>query len=231
MSQIVPASERRGQRIRDLLIRGSDGDVKSTFIQLATRRVIEELLEAEIADVLGRDYYRHREDTQPQSPRRGYRNGYRTAQLDSAEGVIEYSVPQVCNTPQSHRSQVRAALDGRSEELERLATEMYARGLSVRDIEVALRDGEVRTVLSRTAVSQVPQRLWQEYEAFATRDLSDLQIVYLFLAPGIGVAERLWPWQKRKAVLCATSGGGELICRAESTCCTWPRGRRRTPPA
>ena len=200
MSKRVPASERTGQRIRDLLACGSDGDVKSTFIQLATRRVIEELLEAEIADVLGRDYYRHHDDGEQPSPRRGYRNGHRTARLDSAEGAIEYSVPQVCDTDQPHRSQVRAALDGRSEELERLATEMYARGLSVRDIEDALRDEDGRALLSRTAVSQVTERLWQEYEAFATRDLSDLQIVYLFLD---GVAERLRPGQKREAVLCA----------------------------
>ena len=199
MSQRVPPSVQTGQKIRELIAGGGE-DVTSRFVRLAVEQVIEHLLEAEVTDVLGRDYYRHHDDAEQPSPRQGYRNGHRTAKLASAEGAIEYSVPQVCDTDQPHRSQVRAALDGRSEELERLATEMYARGLSVRDIEDALRDGEGWTVLSRTAVSQVTERLWQEYEAFATRDLSDLSIVYLYLD---GVAERLRPGQRREAVLCA----------------------------
>src|SRR5215831_12957177 len=50
---------------------------------------------------------------------------------------------------------------------------MFARGLSTRDIEAAFRDASGASVLSRTAVSQVTERLWREYEAFAGR-LSDL---------------------------------------------------------
>jgi len=37
-------------------------------------------------------------------------------------------------------SRVRARLTGRTAELERLAIEMFARGLSTRDIEAAFRD-------------------------------------------------------------------------------------------
>jgi len=55
-------------------------------------------------------------------------------------------------------------------------------------------------LLSRTAVSQVTERLWQEYEAFATRDLSEFQLAYLFVD---GVAERLHAGMPREAVLCA----------------------------
>ena len=71
---------------------------------------------------------------------------------------------------------------------ERLAVEMFARGLSTRDIEAAFRDASGASVLSRTAVSQVTERLWQEYEAFAGRDLSEFSVAYLFVD---GVAERL----------------------------------------
>ena len=71
----------------------------------------------------------------------------------------------------SSRACVRAGVAGRTAELERLAVEMFARGLSTRDIEAAFRDGSGASVLSRTAVSQVTERLWQEYEAFAARHL------------------------------------------------------------
>src|SRR5438046_9444301 len=78
---------------------------------------------------------------------------------------------------------------------------MYARGLSVRDIEAAFRDARGASVLSRTAVSQVTERLWQEYEAFAGRDLSEFAIAYFFVD---GVAERLHAGLPREAVLCAS---------------------------
>lgn len=60
-------------------------------------------------------------------------------------------------------------------------TEMYARGLSTRDIEDALRDATGDAMLSRTAVSQVTDRLWEDYEAFCERDLSGFEVEYLFL--------------------------------------------------
>lgn len=99
-----------------------------------------------------------------------------------------------------YRSAGRERLAGRSEELERLAVEMYARGLSTRDIEATFTDAEGGTLLSPTAVSEVTEKLWAEDEAFATRDLSEYELLYLFVD---GVAERLHPGQRREAVLCA----------------------------
>jgi len=70
----------------------------------------------------------------------------------------------------------------RTEVLERLVVEMYARGLSTRDVEDALSDlarGE-GSLLGRSTVSRVTETLWEEYEAFSERDLSKLDVVYLF---------------------------------------------------
>jgi hypothetical protein len=47
---------------------------------------------------------------------------------------------------------------------------MLARGLSVRDIEDAFKDEDGRLLLSKTAVSQLGERLWEGYPAFAQRD-------------------------------------------------------------
>ena len=55
-------------------------------------------------------------------------------------------------------------------------------------------------MLSRSAASRVAERLWDDYQAFAKRDLSDFNIVYLFID---GVAERLHLGQPREAVLAA----------------------------
>ena len=66
--------------------------------------------------------------------------------MKSAEGAIEYGVPQVADRAEPFRSQVRAILKGRTAELERLAVEMYARGLSTRDIEAAFADQSGRAL-------------------------------------------------------------------------------------
>jgi len=79
-----------------------------------------------------------------------------------------------------------------------LAVELYARGLSTRDIEDAFTDETGRRLLPRAAVSEITQRLWTEYEGFCKRDLSEYAIVYLFVD---GIAERLRPGQRREAVL------------------------------
>jgi transposase-like protein len=91
-------------------------------------------------------------------------------------------------------------LSGRSQELERLAVEMYARGCSTRDIEAIFQDEQGHSLLSRSAVSELTEVLWTEYEEFATRDLSEIKPLYLFID---GIAERLRAGGKREAVLCA----------------------------
>ena len=77
---------------------------------------------------------------------------------------------------------------------------MYARGLSTRDIEGLFADEAGKPLLSGTAVSEITERLWAQYEAFASRDLSEFEVVYLFVD---GVAERLHLGQPREAVLAA----------------------------
>src|SRR6266700_4330635 len=57
-----------------------------------------------------------------------------------------------------------------------------------------------RLLLSKTAVSQLGERLWEDYRAFTQRDLSEYEITYLFV---VGIAERLRPGAKREPVLAA----------------------------
>jgi hypothetical protein len=47
-------------------------------------------------------------------------------------------------------------------------------------------DERGQSLLNRTAVSEITQRLWAEYEAFASRDLSEFEVIYPF---GGGLAE------------------------------------------
>ena len=192
----IPGSERTRERLKGLMDgMGEAADGRSELVRLAARLIIEEALEGEATDALGRGYY-----ARGAAPGSGHRNGYRTGRLKSAEGPIEYSAPQIAERAEPFRSRLRETLRGRTEELEDLAVEMYARGLSTRDIEALFTDATGKSLLSRTAVSTITERLWTEYEAFASRDLAEFDVLYLFVD---GIAERLHLGQPREAVLAA----------------------------
>lgn len=196
MNNRVPASIRTRESLTALIEgRLSSPDGRSELVKLATRLILEEALEAEARDALGRDYYERGAEEG-----RGYRNGNRTGRLKTAEGAIEFSAPQVAGRDAPFRSDIRQHAKGRTEALEELAVEMLARGLSVRDIEDAFRDDDGQLLLSRTAVSELGEQLWRDYQDFASRDLSEHEIVYLFVD---GIAERIRPGQRREPVMAA----------------------------
>jgi putative transposase len=179
MHRIRPSQKIRN-RIEELLDQGLDGeaDVTSLIVRLGIERVAQEMVEQEVTDYLERDHYQRR---RPDQQHRGYRNGYEPGRLRTAEGEVLVQVPQVRDAPETYRSRLMAFLRGNSDVLQRLAVEMYARGLSTRDIEDALEEATGDRLLSRTAVSQITEVLWEEYEAFAQRDLSEFEVEYLFL--------------------------------------------------
>ena len=178
--QMIPPSQKIRKKTEDLLDQGldGDGDVTSLIVRLGIERVVQEMVEQEVTDYLERGYYERRE---PEQEHRGYRNGYEPGRMRTAEGEIVVQVPQVREAPQTYRSQLMIFLRGNSDVLERLAVEMYARGLSTRDIEDALEEATGDRLLSRTAVSQITEVLWDEYEEFTERDLSGFEVEYLFL--------------------------------------------------
>ena len=119
----IPGSERTREKLRALMDGRSEvADERSELVRLAARLIIEEALEGEARDALGRDY-----DARGAVPGAGYRNGYRRGRVPSAEGAIEYSAPQIADREEPFRSRIREVVRGRTEQLESLAVEMSAR--------------------------------------------------------------------------------------------------------
>src|SRR6266511_2727025 len=122
MSKRVPASMRTRQSLSDVIEgRLSSPAGREELVKLATRLIIEEMLEAEARDAVGRDYYEHGAE-----PGSGYRNGYRPGRLKTAEGAMDYSAPQVAGKPEPYRSAIREHLKGQTQALEDLAIELLA---------------------------------------------------------------------------------------------------------
>ena len=178
MGRVAPSVIARRQ-LQELLSGGADrgSNIVSALVEAVTRLVVQELLEGEQADFLGgRGRYQRRSEGQV-----GSRNGYEPARVRTAEGPFEVAVRQVRGGGEPFRSSLMGFLDGHSEVLERLVSEMYARGLSTRDVEDAFRDATGQMLISQSAVSEITDRLWADYQAFIAWDLSDISVEYLFV--------------------------------------------------
>lgn len=182
-------------------------NIVSALAELGLRYVTQQALEQEQEERLGRSHYERRgEQAAP-----GYRNGYEDARLKTAEGEVTVRLPQVRDTDGPYRSRLIEFLEGNSEVLERLVTEMYARGLSTRDVEDAFKDATGELVISRSAVSEITDRLWEDYQAFCARDLSGIEVEYLFLD---AVYESLRRYGAKEGVLaawCISTDGRKLL--------------------
>ncbi len=143
------------------------------------RSLVQQALEEEQGDFLGG---RGRCERRAEEGRAGYRNGYEDATLKTAEGAVEVRLPQVRDAPAPYRSRLMEFLSGSSEALERLAVEMHARGLSTRGVGECFRDERTGgLMISRTAVSEITDTLREDYRAFSERDLSEIEVEYLFV--------------------------------------------------
>jgi putative transposase len=198
MERIAP-SQRMGEQVARLVQDGVGGDVdrgelRGALVRLGMQRLVQELLEGEQRDFLGVERYERGGE------RRGRRNGYEPTHLATGEGRVEVQAPQVRNSSQPFESKLLDFLKGRTATMERLVSEMYVRGLSTRDIEAAFTDATGSCILSKSAVSEVTAKLWEEYQAFRQQRWDGIGIEYLFAD---GLYEALGEHgDHRDAILC-----------------------------
>lgn len=163
------------KQIQDLIAGEGENSLKD-LLKLATGKILQEALESEVTDYLGRQWYEHSDSEDNGS---GYRNGYYKRRVRSGEGTFNINVPRI-REDDSFESKILRRLNDLESNLQRLASELYVRGLSTRDIESTFIDENGKTFLSRSSVSQLTERLNTEYEQFSKRDLSAYDVVYLY---------------------------------------------------
>jgi putative transposase len=197
MEKKIAPSEVKAQALRALLQGQTDAqsgeELLSTVVRLSTERILQEALEQEQAEALGRGRYAARGE------QLGYRNGYENGTLKTAEGVLRVKLPQIGGREEPYRSPLWRQMATTSDVLKRLIVERYVGGMSQRDIEYSLESALGQFVRSKSTVSELTDTLSQEYEAFRTRDLSGEPVAYLFIDT---VYEPLRRWGNKTGVLC-----------------------------
>ncbi len=201
MRRTVPPSAEIQANIDSLLSKGLVDDPQQMLSELArlgARLIIQRAVEEEFNDWLGRARYERR----PEVPT-GKRNGFRPRRVQTAEGELSIEVPQVRETaapfvsrlfPRWHTKRLI-----RTDPLRALIVGAFVRGLSTRDVESLCEEAGLGST-SRSTVSRVCAELRERFDAFKRRDLSDVNLVVLFL-DAIFLPVR--PTGPKEGVICA----------------------------
>ncbi len=177
---------------------------------------LQDLLEAEVREFLGRGKSQRRAGFEQARP--GYRNGYgKPKRVALTAGTITARRPRMRNLAERFESRVLPLFKRRTVELGAMLPQLYLRGLSSGDFELALRRllGE-GAPLSAASLARLKGAWQAEYGAWKRADLSELELVYWW-ADGPYVKAGL---SDRKAALLvivgATASGEKVLLACEA---------------
>ena len=149
-------------------------DLSSLLVDTATVW-IQKALERE------REAFLHRPWAQRPADAKGHANGYEPRMVSTAEGPMRLAIPQVRNTQDPFRSTVLDMVKNRTDSLELLAIKMYVGGLSYADIAEVFRHDLGIPNMSKTVVRGLCGPLLEDYQRFVARDLSQVDLLYMFV--------------------------------------------------
>jgi len=163
---------------------------------LSVRLVLQAALEAEVSVFLGRDRYQRDPDARP-----GYRNGHQPVTVKTTAGPVTLERPKLRGTEVAFASRLLGKHVTKTHALEALVIAGYVRGLSTRDVEAALAEAlGPEAALSRSTASRVCEAIKDEFDAWRSRSLAEVELEYLYLDAS---HFRMHPGARAEPVLCA----------------------------
>ena len=166
------------------------------WVQGQVQQLIQDLLEAEVTELLGRCKSQRRSAVDPEP---GYRNGHgEPRQLTMGSGTVTVRRPRVRGLEERFESRVLPLFVRRSQTVSELLPELYLHGLAEGDFDLALRGllGE-DAPLSASTVARLKTSWQAQFAAWNARRLDELEVVYLWV-DGVYVKAGL---EDRKAAL------------------------------
>src|SRR6266536_459286 len=140
MAKIVPSERLRGELDELLAGVGEHDDPVEAVARLGARLILQQALEDEVTEFLGRERYARADDGGGDAGAI-YRNGYEPRVVKTTSGLIELERPRVRDAKRlGFESQVLGKGVARTHALEALIIVGFLRGLSVRDVEALLEE-------------------------------------------------------------------------------------------
>ena len=172
------------------------------WVRRQIQRLIQELLEEEVTEFLGRGKWARRSLL---DGGHGYRNGHgKVRRLTLGTGTVQVRRPRVRNSEERFESRVLPLFVRRTSKVRDLIPTLYLHGLAEGDFDLALRGllGDEAPV-SASTVARLKERWNAEYQAWRRRSLEDLEVVYLWVD---GVYVKAGLEKEKAAVLVALAG-------------------------
>ncbi|MGH7212152.1 MAG: IS256 family transposase, partial [Acetobacteraceae bacterium] len=149
------------------------------------REFIEELVEAELNDALGRSRYQRPGTADSARGAGGYRHGRRDRQLLGSFGPVTFRVPRARlanadGTSQEWRSQVLPRYARMTRQVEALIAGAYLSGTNTRRVRRAL-GALFKGAVSKDTVSRTWRKVQADWQAWCRRSLADEDVVRLVL--------------------------------------------------
>ena len=209
MQSISRAERRRSSR--ELAKRAQWGALEG-FTRSRIQGWIQDLLEEEMAEALGRRKSQRRAAVDASA---GYRNGHgKPRRLSMMAGTIELKRPRVRGLEQRFESRILPLFVRRTEQVGELLPQLYLHGLAQGDFELALRgllgDG---APLSASSIERLRAKWQLEYEAWKSRRLDNLEVVYAW-ADGLYVKAGLEDTKAALLVIIAALKDGRKVVLA-----------------
>jgi putative transposase len=154
----------------------SCADLLGQLVRASLKHALQEALEREVTAFVGKPWACK---DKARIDRTSMRNGYEPATVEMAEGRVSLA-PQTRGGDKPFRSSLMPVFKSRSQQLDKMAIEGYARGLSTRDVEATFTDQDGKALISKDQICELTEIFNVEYEAFRSRDLSSFDVVYLF---------------------------------------------------
>jgi putative transposase len=178
MAKIVPSERLRCELNEVLAGVGDHDDPVEAVARLGARLILQQALEDEVTEFLGRERYA-RADGEGGAI---YRNGYEPRVVKTTSGPMGLQRPRIRDAGElGFESQVLGKGVARTHALEALIIVGFLRGLSVRDVEALLEETFGEQVVSKSTVARVCQGTAERYRAWCQRRLEEHDVVYLYL--------------------------------------------------
>ena len=148
---------------------------KNGLVQRLVKDVLENILEAEMDEHLGRDKYQRQGDIEPGE--RNYRNGYSPKNLRSSFGDVDLDIPR--DRKSEFEPQIVKKYETVCNELDKKIISLYAKGMTTSDIQAEIEDLYGITI-SPSMVSKITDKVIATATEWQNRMLDKIYpIVYL----------------------------------------------------
>src|SRR5947209_4984807 len=175
MKKVAPSERFRVELDEVLAGVGQEQDPVEVVGRLGARLILQQALEEEVTEFLGRGRYERAGETV------SHRNGYEPKAVRTTNGRVELRRPRVRDASRlGFESRVLGKHVTRTWALESLVISSFLRGLSTRDVEAALEETFAERLASRSTVSPVLEDTRERYRRWCARRLHEHDVVYLF---------------------------------------------------